>query len=187
MSDEKIGNLYAEALLDLAGDEAGEVEDELQEVNRALHREPLVWKFFAAPVIEEEQKLALIKKSLKGNVSELMYNFLGTLCTNERFHNLPDVVEAYSRLLDDQLGRKTVILESAMELDQSTVDQIRNVLKDYFKMEIVVEPKVKPSLIGGIVVRSSDVQIDTSLFSRLKRLEKNLLSQKILGEEYYEN
>ncbi|MBU43775.1 MAG: ATP synthase F1 subunit delta [Spirochaetaceae bacterium] len=187
MSDEKIGNVYAEALLDLAAGNAAEVEQELQEVNTALHKEPLVWKFFAAPVIDEDQKLQLIQKSLKGNVSQLVYNFLGTLCAKERFHNLPDVVEAYSRLLDEQLGRKTVILESATELDQSVVDQIRNTLKDYFKMEIVVESKVKPSLLGGIVVRSNDVQIDTSLFSRLKRLEKNLLTQKILGEEYYEN
>ena len=67
------------------------------------------------------------------------------------------------------------------------MEQIRNALKDYFKMEIVVEPRLKPALLGGIVVRSNDVQIDTSLLSRLKRLEKNLLSQKILGEEYYEN
>ena len=187
MSDEKIGNLYAEALLGLAGKEAAEIESELQEVSRALHKEPLVWKFFAAPVVDEDQKIKLLQKSLKGNVSDLMYNFLGTLCAKERFHNLPDVVEAYSRLLDQQLGRKTVILESATQLEESTVEQIRNALKDYFKMEIVVEPRLKPALLGGIVVRSSDVQIDTSLLSRLKRLEKNLLSQKILGEEYYEN
>lgn len=187
MSEEKIGNLYAEALLDLAADKASEIEQELQDVNKALHQEPLVWKFFAAPVVDEEQKMQLLQKSLKGNVSDLMYNFLGTLCAKERFHNLPAVVEAYSRLLDEQLGRKTVILESATELAQPVVDEIRNTLKEYFKMEIVVEPKVKPSLLGGIVVRSNDVQIDTSLFSRLKRLEKDLLSQKILGEEYYEN
>ncbi|MEQ8352306.1 MAG: ATP synthase F1 subunit delta [Leptospiraceae bacterium] len=187
MSDEKIGNLYAEALLDLAADKAADIEQELQDVNKALHKEPMVWKFFAAPVVEESQKMQLIQKSLKGNVSELMYNFLGTLCAKERFHNLPDVVGAYSRLLDEKLGRKTVILESATKLDEPVVEEIRNTLKDYFKMEIVVEPRVKPSLIGGIVVRSNDLQIDTSLFSRLKRLEQNLLSQKILGEEYYEN
>ncbi|MCB1303240.1 MAG: F0F1 ATP synthase subunit delta, partial [Leptospiraceae bacterium] len=66
MSEEKIGNLYAEALLDLAGDKAVDVEDELQSVNKALHQEPMVWKFFAAPVIEDGQKLELLKKVLKG-------------------------------------------------------------------------------------------------------------------------
>ncbi|MCB1165684.1 MAG: ATP synthase F1 subunit delta [Leptospiraceae bacterium] len=187
MSEEKIGNLYAEALLDLAGDKAVDVEDELQSVNKALHQEPMVWKFFAAPVIEDGQKLELLKKVLKGNVSDLLYNFLGTLCAKERFHNLPEVVSAYSRILDHRMGRKTIILESAIELNEPVIDEIRNALKDYFKTEIVVEPRIKPSLLGGIVVRSDDLQIDTSLLSRLKRLETNLLTQKILGEEYYEN
>ena len=64
---------------------------------------------------------------------------------------------------------------------------LQKTLEAYFHAPVVLQLKTKPDLIGGLVIRSGDLLIDTSVQHDLVRLREKLLKQKILGEAFYEN
>lgn len=183
----KINETYAEALFQLAGDDIEPVESELLQVSSVLQENDQVWKFFSAPVIEEEEKLAILNKTLKDQITGLMYNFLGTLVVKGRLGNLPGIAESYSEMLDHALNRKKVTVYTAIDLKPDQESELEKVLKGYFGKRVIMTVKNKPGIIGGLVIDSGDTVIDSSLRSSLQRLSKKLHTIKILGEEYYEN
>ena len=185
--NEKVSNVYAEALFELSEKDAESVEQELLDLVELLQSDPSLWKFFSAPVIPETEKLAVIQKAIKPEVSQILYHFLGVLTMKSRLDELPRIARAYSAMLDESLGRKKITVYSAIDLGSSEQTEIQNALKTYFDKKIIMTVYTKPEIIGGLIIDSGDTVIDSSLLSSLKRIQSKLLTRKILGEEFYEN
>ena len=63
MAGEKVGNVYAAALLDLAEQKkAGEaVEEEIAAIAGLLIADPGIWKFFRSEIIGPEENMRILK------------------------------------------------------------------------------------------------------------------------------
>ena len=188
-TDPKIAAIYAEALADLAeaAGSAKEMEQEVFDLSAALQQDTAVWKFFESPVMPVEDKLSVITSTLKSQVSELMFRFLGVLAARKRMDHLPVIASAYRDIMDKKLNRRRVKLSSAEELAAAERELISDAMQKFLKAEIVLEVERDESLIGGMVLRSGDMLVDTSLKSALARIKSKLLNTKTIGEEYYEN
>ncbi len=189
IKDGKLASVYAEAVLDLAraANSREDIEQELHALNEAMHADQAVWKFFESPVVPVDDKVRVLEKTLKGQLSELLFNFLGVLARRKRMNHIPDIAQVYTMLLDEELKRRRVDLQVAAATDQALIDRIREALQSYLKSEVVLEVRENPELIGGLIVRSGDLLIDTSLRSGLNRIGASLRERKIIGEDYYEN
>lgn len=198
MADAKIATVYAEALLGLVLDNTGTdaeqqktaleaLEQELNELLGALREDETVWSFFRSPVVGSTAKQQVFDRVLQKSLSKDLYNFLGVLNTRSRLGHLPAIIEAYVKLADETVGRRRVTVYSAEKLSDSDREQLLAAVKSYFDRNIIMENELKPELIGGLVVRSGDHVLDTSIQSRLKRFKQIMLDQKIAGETYYEN
>ncbi|MEQ9365904.1 MAG: ATP synthase F1 subunit delta [Leptospirales bacterium] len=198
MADAKIATVYAEALLKLVLDNAGTglegqksaleaLEAELGALMAALREDQTVWDFFRSPVVGPAAKQRVLDQVLKNSLSKELYNFTGVLNARGRLNELPAIMEAYVKLADDQVGRRRVTVYSAQKLSDTDREQLLAAVKSYFDRNIIMENELKPELIGGLVVRSGDHVLDTSIQSRLKRFKQIMLDQKIAGETYYEN
>ena len=198
MADAKIATVYAEALLELVLDQAGagaegqkaalsELEAELGALLEGLREDQAVWDFFRSPVVGSAAKQEVLDQVLKSSLSKDLYNFVGVLNTRGRLSELPDIREAFVKLADETIGRRRVTVYSAQKLSDSDQEQLLAAVQSYFDRNIVMENELKPELIGGLVVRSGDHVLDTSIQSRLKRFKQIMLDQKIAGETYYEN
>ncbi|MCR9144263.1 MAG: ATP synthase F1 subunit delta [bacterium] len=198
MADAKIASVYAEALVELVLDQAGTgaegqktaleaLETELGGLIAALQEDSTVWDFFRSPVVGSAAKQKVLDQVLKNSLSKDLYNFTGVLNVRGRLNELPAILAAYTKLADDQVGRRRVTVYSAEKLSDSDREQLLAAVKSYFDRNIIMENELKPELIGGLVVRSGDHVLDTSIQSRLKRFKQIMLDQKIAGETYYEN
>ncbi len=186
---DKVASVYAEALVELAreGSALDEVAEELGQVSDSLAGDAVIWKFFVSPLVKHENKLSILEKSVKPQVSKLVYGFLGTLAKRRRFEYLPAIVAVYTSLVDRELGRARVKVQTSTMLEDKQSDGLKESLSRILKKEIILEVTENPDLIGGMVIRSGDILIDTSVKSGLAELKRTLLSSKTLGEEYYEN
>ncbi len=186
---EKIATLYAAALIELAreGKFLEEMETELKQSVDIFIKEETVWKFFISPIIRADVKLKIISTVFKKEMRDVVYNFLGVLAARGRMKELPDIVKAYSELLDEELGRMHVSVESASPISEEQARELREVLTKYFKVDTILDIKENPELLGGLIIHSGDMMIDTSIENQLSRMKKILLERKILGEEFYEN
>ncbi|MBI3395787.1 MAG: ATP synthase F1 subunit delta [Spirochaetia bacterium] len=189
MAGEKVGNIYAAALLELAEQkkEAQPIEEELADVAKLLAADEGVWKFFRSPVIDPKEKMQILSKAVKGSVSELMFNFLGVIAARRRFDDLHEIALAYAHLLDSKSGRRRVRVRMGAEATKDQLEKLKKALKDFLKAEVVLEAETEVDLMGGMVVRSGDYLIDTSVRNHLQRIKRELLNKRILGRDYYEN
>ncbi len=189
IENEKIASVYAEALLELAqeGSALQEIGDELKVVVDVLDKDLVIWSFFKSPLLIADEKLKILEKVIKPNVSSTLYNFLGVLATKKRLSALPEIYQSYVKLLDERLGRRRVEVIASTEVDSGLEKKISEALKSYLNAEVILDVNIDPEIIGGMVIRSEDLMIDTSVKSGLERMRRALFKRKLLGEEFYEN
>ncbi|MCB1308303.1 MAG: ATP synthase F1 subunit delta [Leptospiraceae bacterium] len=186
--DGKIASVYTEAYVELwENARLDEAAEELKQVVSAVQSDELVWRFFQSPVLSPEDKINVLNSVIKPVVSETLYNFLGTLIKRRRFEYLPEIEQHFLRLVDDRLERRHVIVESAVALDDAQQEQLTKTLTERLKRSVVLVARVRPELIGGFLLRSEDLLIDTTLRNRLRRMRNQMTQRKIAGEAYYEN
>lgn len=119
-----------------------------------------------------------------GPISECLpsvVDFACALVSRGRGHLLPDVAAAYARVLDEHYGLSHAEVVSAVPLDQDTVRMIENRLTSIAGHAFVVDARVDPSIVGGLVVRVGDRVIDRSVRARLASLRQDLLTSYEAG------
>lgn len=166
---------YAGALYTLA-DEAGKVDQvvanltdlaslvaENQEIKMLVESPAITWA---------EQTKAITAILEKGGADALTVKFVGTVATNGRLHALPRVISAFLEEHARRRGQVSAEVISAVALDdkrRASVEKVVASLAGSDKLSLSM--RVDPSLIGGMVVRIGSRMIDTSIKTKLSRLE----------------
>src|SRR5206468_9408745 len=68
---------YARALLELAGDQAGAIGEELGGLRQLIEENPTFDAYLADPGISETARAGVLDRTFRGKVSPLLWNFLG--------------------------------------------------------------------------------------------------------------
>ena len=107
----------------------------------------------------------------KAGVSELTRRFVGVVADNRRLFALSDMIEAFLRRLADKRGEIAAQVTSAKPLSDAQLARVTEQLKRTVGGKVVIDHKVDPGLIGGLVVRVGSKLIDNSLKTKLMRLQ----------------
>ena len=178
----RIARVYADALLGAAAREsqADEVGAELDSLVRdVIGQNPGVATFLTSPALTRRTREPVLQAAIAGNASPLISSFLGVLNANNRLDLLRPIAAAFRELLDKRAGRVRVSVRSAVPLGDAERDEIRQTLVSALGKEPVLDVKVDPALLGGLVVQVGDKVYDRSVKSRLDALRNNLLARGI--------
>jgi len=173
----RVARVYAQALLDAATKQhkADEVLEEYRElVDSALRPNPQLAAFFANKTVNKEKKAELLRKLFTGRVSDLLANFLQVLSNHERLELLGPILQAYVELNNERARRVVVEVRSAVPLLDHQRERLANELRQSLRLEPVLDARVDPDLLGGLVVRVGDWLYDASVKSRLETLRNQL-------------
>ncbi len=186
---EKIAGIYARALMELAAEASAlqQVGEELDMVCEILQRDDAVWRFFQSPLLLPEDKLSIIKQVFKEKLHETLFRFLGVLNSKRRLGVLPVIAREYRSLMNEKMGKRSVEIITSFPVDAPTKEKIVESLKQFFKTDVVLDLHVDPEMMGGMVIRSQDLMMDSSVRTALERMKHNLLNREIRGGTYYEN
>jgi F-type H+-transporting ATPase subunit delta len=178
----RLARVYAEALLAAAlktkeADGAEDVGAELLSFVRAVDTRPEVAAFLESPAVGKKVKGAALTHAL-GGASALLRGLIGVLVQNNRLHLLRAVTAAYLQLLDARAGRVPVKVTAAVALSDeqkaALVASLRPLLNN---QEPILNVRVDPDLLGGLVVQVGDSVIDTSVRSRIQALRSLMLAR----------
>jgi F-type H+-transporting ATPase subunit delta len=103
-----------------------------------------------------------------------MQNFVRILAENHRLLLLPEIAAHYEALRSAVENTIDVEVVSAIALDSSQADKLKDALATRLKRNVRMRNSVDPGLLGGAVVRAGDLVIDGSLKGRLQRLATEL-------------
>jgi len=98
-------------------------------------------------------------------------DFVGVIAANRRLRALRQIVAAFADLVAQRRGIITAHVASAHPLNDLQRQQLRARLIEAGYGNVNIHEAVEPDLLGGLVVRIGARLYDTSLKSRLQRLQ----------------
>ncbi|MBP3953810.1 ATP synthase F1 subunit delta [Gemmata sp. G18] len=178
----RLARIYAESLLAAAAKKAPQAVDEVGAelsdfVREVVIENPTVGALIANPTIGKKAKTAALSAALEGRSSDLLRGLVAVLAHNSRLDLLRGIAAAYRGLLDDRAGRVRVRVASAVDLSDAQRSELTASLKKLLRQEPVLDVRVDPDLLGGLVIQVGDSVIDTSVRTRLRSLRTLLLDK----------
>ena len=171
-------NSYSQALYEL-GNEAGslgEIEDQALAILKLVSENEEIKNFIKNPINKIEQQAAAFDLiSDKLNLNKLLKKFLNFVITKRRLFYIEKIIEDFIDTCSKNRGELKADLLSSKELNESEILKIKDELASNFGANIKLNYKYDPSLIGGLIIKVESIMIDTSIKSKLKKLETKML------------
>ena len=128
--------------------------------------------FLASPVVKPYQKKKALAQVFSG-LNELTRRFIDLVVEHGREANLSAIAASYLEAYRLRQGTVSATVTSAVALSDVQRAQIESAIKASGAKSVELEEQVNPDLIGGLVVRVGDKQIDTSIAQALRKLDRS--------------
>ena len=176
-----IAERYATALYELA--EADKqldiVAGDLGDIKAMINGSADLRRLIRSPLIDRDKQAEAIAAVLaKSGVSDLTRRFVGVVTANRRLFALPQVIDGFLALLAARRGEVSAQVTSANKLDPRHVEALTETLRRVIGGKVSVDLKVDPNILGGLVVRVGSRMFDSSLRTKLQRMQ---LAMKGIG------
>ena len=180
MVEGSIARRYARALLELGRDD-GQIDRlgaDLERFAGFLASGPAeVTNVMSNPVFTNAERRAVLDRLLPAiALHPNVVSFLRLLLDKDRFGALADIVREYRALADTEAGRVRATVTAAVELPADTRAAVASALAQATGKQVVLDTRIDPALLGGIVAQVGGRVYDASLRTRLERLQLNLVN-----------
>ncbi len=179
---EPVARLYAKALFELAR-EKNELDVVLRDLNSLVdivRQSPELIQAVSAFMfpVDSRQKLAL-EVMQKAELSQSITRFVHLLIAKNRFQVIEQICEAFRALVDQSKNTVRGTLTTVDTLSEAETSEISQAFARKFNKQVVLEPVIDKSLLGGLVVQVQGLTFDGSLKTTIRRLRETLERQSI--------
>lgn len=175
-----IANRYAEALFQLSEEEniTKEIYNELHNVVDIVKINKELDNVLKSPLVSKSEKVQLIETLFNKKINNNLKNFLKILVEKGRISSLKSIELTFRQLLNDKNNIMEGTVISAIPLTGEKVKELEEKLSKKYNKNVTLENKVDESILGGVLIRLGNTQIDGSVKTRLDNI-KDQLSQVI--------
>lgn len=170
-----IAERYASALFDLADERKAldEVAEDLRSLKRMLDESDDLRKLVRSPVVKsEDQGRAMAAIADRAQLSPLTRNFIGVVAKNRRLFALEGMIAGYLQILARRRGEITAQVTAAKPLSDAQMAALQDSLRQVVAGKVSVDLTVDPSLLGGLVVKVGSRLFDSSIRTKLQRMQQ---------------
>ena len=177
---QRVARVYAEALL-RAAENQGQADAVLDEftalVGEVFPKDPQFEEFLASGSIGRDRKAKALRDIFENRATPVFADFLMVLNNHERLGLLRPILAAYRELYDERARRIRVQVRTAVPLPDDQRARLQQQLHETFHLEPVLETRVDPDLLGGMVVRVGDWLYDASVRTQIENLRNQLIAR----------
>lgn len=173
-----VGKLYAEALFELSL-EMGDPEPvykELNNYNDIFRTNPDFIKLLFSPVIEIKEKLDIIDKVF-GKDPSVVKNFICLVTEKNRITYIDRITSEFNKRYNQYKNIAEMTVISSIPIKPELCDKLKARLEEKSGKKVVLKVEVDPSIIGGMILKYGNSQIDNSIKGRLKAVAEQLKIQ----------
>lgn len=165
---------YARALFELAdeGKALDRVAEDLKGLDALLTESEDLQRLVRSPLYGRDQQAKAMEAILeRAGVSDLTRRFVLVVANNRRLFALPKMIRAFLAELARRRGEVRAEVTAAAPLNEAQEKALLETLSKAVGGKVQLDLKTDPSLLGGLVVKVGSRMIDTSLKTKLQRLQ----------------
>ena len=170
------GVIYGNSLHSLAAEEGIDalIKAELEAVEEARKENPDFFSMLDAPQLPAEEKLRIAGEVFDG-CHPYVANTIRLLIERRSLAAFGYLVKAYEKAYNKAHNIAVVTAVTAVPLDEKAEAELTGKLKKQLGKEIVLNKKLDPSVLGGVVLRTDGLQIDGTVRGRLEEIKKEIV------------
>ncbi len=165
---------YAAALYSLAQDQHAldATVEQMDTLGRTIDASADLRRLLDSPLIDVHAAQRAMRAVLASEgFGKLVQDFAAVVVSNRRQRQLRAMVRAFAALVAEKRGIQVALVTSAHPLTDVQEQQLRARLIEAGYGSVNIQRHVDPTLLGGLVVRIGARLYDSSLKSRLQRLQ----------------
>ena len=169
---------YAVALYELSKEnsEIDNVEIGMKSLKKLLNTSSDFKEMILSPTVtKKDKKNVIFVIADKNNFSKTLKFFLGLVAIKNRLFFLSKIIESFLNLVSNNKGELKAKMITPKKLSTHEQENIKKELSKDFKSALNIDFEHDPNLIAGLTMQVGSVMIDTSIKTKLKKLEKNML------------
>ena len=173
-----VENVYSTALFELC-EEQDALESAFEELEQVCaivfdgSQKDFV-EMLSSPLISFEDKQKALRAVFGGRVGDVLLDFLCVVTQKGRFKALPGIASQFK----DMYYQKKNILEVTATTVQPLSDKLRKKLVDKLQSvsgkTVILHEKLDKSILGGIVLRYANTEIDSSVKTKLDNIKAQI-------------
>lgn len=179
MKDYKVAERYAQALLDISGQNVDKTLTDLKAIQSTIVSNPSFKRYLWSPRVNPETKKALLIKLYKEKIATQLFNFLILLLRKNRINILLEIVELYEALYNELMHINKLTVVTAVALESSLEEKLIAKLEAVSGMKVNLVFEVDESIIGGMVLKTSSHLFDGSIRRQLSEMKSKLCNVTI--------
>ena len=169
---------YAVALYELSKEnsELDKVEEGIKSLNKLLSDSADFKEMILSPIVaKEDKKNVIFAIADQNNFSKILKKFLGFIAIKNRLFFLGKIIESFISLVSTSKGELKAKLVSSKKLSIEEKKNIQLELSKDFKSPLNIDHEYDPDLVAGLIIQVGSVMVDTSIKTKLKKLEKSMV------------
>ena len=172
-----IARRYAGAIFDIAVKQntLDQTLADVQEISRLFAIRKLAY-LLREPNIPVQRKETAIRQALAPRVLPTSLNLALLVVQRGLVDLMPNIARELHQLVLDYKKEAMAEVTTAMQMDETQRSLVKRALERITGKTILLETRVQPGILGGVVARVGDKVIDGSVQRRLKSLQQQLLT-----------
>ncbi len=169
-----LADRYATALYAHASDEGvlDQVVGEVDQLGKLIDASADLRRLLDSPLIDVQTAEKALRAAMESQgFGKIVCDFASVVVANRRMRALRGIIAAFAALVAEKRGVVVANVESAHPLTDIQEQALRARLIEAGYGNVDIIKKVDPSLLGGLVVKIGARLFDSSLKSRLQRLQ----------------
>lgn len=178
----QLTNIYANAVMDLSIEMKvnEKVLNELLLIKELFDKNDKIYDLIATPVLSNDEKIKIIDDIFSSyDIEILVINFIKILIENNRIKHFSKIVDDYKEKHYKNNNIIEVNVFSVKKLSDNQLQKLGEKLTLLFKKSIIINNEIDESIIGGILLKVNNKQIDSTIKHKLNEVSE-LICKTIL-------
>lgn len=169
---------YAKALIELATEKKAEdaVLKDMEFIASTIDGSRDLELMLYSPVVKANKKQTVLAKVFDAHIGDITKKFIATLTGNGREELLALIADEYIAKYKISKNITSAEIISASKLDKAIVQRLQKMIEEAEQKKVEITESVNPDLIGGVIVRIGDRQIDASIARKFNDLKQRFSS-----------
>lgn len=174
-----VARRYAKALFELLDQSNIEAtRGTLNGLSQAMKDSASLRHVVASPAFAVDEKIAVLSE-LGGRLGSPPVGkaFISQLVKKNRFGFLPEIADAFSKMVDQSKGTQQITVSSATALPPAEQDRMKTRLRDTLKRDVDVTFETDASHLAGLQIHIGSTVVDSTVRGRLKAMQSLLTKE----------